>query len=60
MSLHDRSGKKLLPSGIRPARKPESARKTLLLRRLSLPAGLVLGVVLGSLGLDDYLSGWLL
>ncbi|MHA7923564.1 MAG: hypothetical protein ACX936_00095 [Marinobacter sp.] len=58
--LHDRLGKKLFPSGIRPAREPERARKTPLLRRLSLPAGLVLGVVIASLGLDDYLSDLLL
>ena len=54
--LHDFLGKKLFPSGMRPAREPEKARKQPLLRRLSLPIGLVLGVVVASLGLDDYLS----
>lgn len=58
--LHERLGEILFPSGIRPARKPKPARKVPLARRLSLPAGLVLGVFLASLGLSDWLSGWLL
>src|SRR6056297_627847 len=48
--LHDRLGEKLFPSGIRPARKAKTARKKPLMRRLGLPAGLVVGVVLASLG----------
>lgn len=56
--LHKRLGDKLFPSGIRPARKPEKVRKTPLMRGLGLPAGLVVGVVLASLGLDDWLLGW--
>lgn len=54
--LHDRLGKKLFPSGIQPARGSEGERKTPLVRRLSLPAGVVLGVFFTSLGLDDYFS----
>jgi len=58
--LHDRLGETLFPSGIRPARKPKRVRKTPLFRRLSLPVGLVLGVLLAALGWDQWLSGWLL
>ncbi|MEQ5814214.1 hypothetical protein J3362_01755 [Marinobacter sp. NFXS11] len=57
--LHDRLGKKLFPSGIRPACGSEEERKTSLVRRLSLPAGVVCGVFFTSLGLGDYLSVWL-
>jgi uncharacterized membrane protein YfcA len=54
--LHDRLGNMLFPSGIRPARKPEKVRKKPMLRRVSLPAGIVLGFVLAYFGLDDYLG----
>ena len=54
--LHDRLGDWLFPSGIRPARKPEKARRKPLFRRLSLPAGLVLGIVLAGLGWHPWLS----
>jgi len=57
--LHDRLGEKLFPSGIRPARKPKRVRKTPLFRRLSLPVGLVLGILLAALGWDQWLSDWL-
>lgn len=50
---HDRLGIKLFPSWIRPARKPERVRRIPLLWRLSLPAGLVLGVVLAGIGTND-------
>lgn len=53
--LHDRLGRKLFPTGIRPAREPKGVSKKPLFRRLSLPTGLVLGVVVASLGLDDWL-----
>jgi hypothetical protein len=53
-------GEKLFPSGIRPARTPGRDRKTSRVRRLSLPAGLALGVIFAELGLKDVLSGWLL
>ena len=43
---------KVFPSGIRPARKSKKVRKAPLARRLSLPSGLVLGIVLAGLGLD--------
>lgn len=58
--LHERLGDKLFPNGIRPARKPQPGRKVPLARRLSLPAGVVLGFLLAALGLSDWLSGWLL
>jgi hypothetical protein len=57
--LHDRLGETLFPSGIRPARKPRRGRQTPLFRRLSLPLGLVIGVVLAVLGWDQWLSGWM-
>jgi len=57
--LHKRIGDKLFPSGIRPARKRKTKPKVPLSRRLSLPAGLFLGVVLAALGLNDPLIGWL-
>ena len=53
--LHDRLGKKIFPSGIRPAREPEKVSRKPLVQRLSLPAGLILGVVLAGAGLDDWL-----
>jgi len=57
--LHDYLGKKFFPSGIRPARKPDRVRIKPLVRRLALPVGLVLGIVLASFGLDKQLFGWL-
>jgi cytochrome bd-type quinol oxidase subunit 2 len=57
--LHDRLGKRLFPDGIRRARKPEVPVRTPLVRRLGLPAGLVLGVVLAGLGWDGWLLGWI-
>lgn len=50
---------KVFPSGIRRARKSKKVRKVPLARRLSLPSGLVLGIVLAGLGLDDRLLVWL-
>jgi len=58
--LHDRLGDWLFPSGIRPARNPKRTRETPMFRRLSLPAGLVLGLVLAGLGRDDWLYRWVL
>ena len=51
---------KVFPSGIRPARKSKKVRKAPLARRLSLPSGLVLGIVLAGLGLDGRILGWIL
>lgn len=52
--LFDRVGtwllEKVFPSGIRPARNPSAQRRVPLPRRLSLPLGIVLGVVLAQLG----------
>lgn len=56
--LHERLGDLLLPSPIRPARRPGKVRRTPLARRLSLPAGLVLGVVLAGFGQADRIVGW--
>ncbi len=58
--LHERLGNWLFPSGIRPAHKPKKPRKKPLVRRLALPAGLVLGLLLAAFELDDRLLGWLL
>jgi hypothetical protein len=57
--LHDWLGNKLFPGGIRPAREPEKGSRTPLARRLGLPVGLVVGVLLAALGLDDWVFGWL-
>jgi uncharacterized protein YacL len=54
-SLVDR----IFPSGIRPARKPQKVRRAPLPRRLSLPVGLVLGLILARLGLDGVVLGWI-
>jgi hypothetical protein len=56
--LHDRLGDWLFPSGIRPARNPRRVREKPLFRRLSLPAGLLLGLVLAGLGWDGWLYRW--
>lgn len=58
--LHEWLGDKLFPSGIRPARTPADGRKTSLVRRLGLAAGLALGVSFAEFGSKDGLSGWLL
>jgi hypothetical protein len=50
---------KVFSSGIRPAHKLKKVRKAPMVRRLSLPSGLVLGVVLAGLGLGDRVLGWL-
>lgn len=50
---------KVFPSGIRPAHKSKKVRKAPMARRLSLPSGLVLGIVLAGLGLGDRILGWL-
>ena len=48
---------RLFAIGVRPARKPKEEGRTPLLRLLSLPVGLVLGVALARLGLDDTILG---
>lgn len=58
--LHDWLGERLLPRGIRPARRPGSGAKTSRVRRLGLPVGLAFGVVFAELGVREALSGWLL
>jgi hypothetical protein len=50
---------RLFPIGVRPAPKPQTSGRTPLPRLLSLPAGVVLGVVLARLGLDDTILGML-
>ena len=54
--LLDKFIEKVFPSGIRPARKP-TKRPAPLPRRLSLPAGLVLGVVSVQLGWSEAILG---
>lgn len=51
---------KVFPSGIRSARKPQVQRRAPLLKRLSLPVGIVVGVALAQAGLGDKLLGILL
>lgn len=53
----DKSIDTLFPSGIRPARKPQVKERTPLPRLLSLPAGVVLGIVLARTGLDTMILG---
>ena len=60
VSLFDGLVDRVFSNGIRPAHKPQTVRRAPLLRRLSLPAGLVFGVVLASLGLGDGLLSWIL
>lgn len=55
--MHDRIGQKLFPSGIRPAHKPKAKRKKPMVRRISFPLGLAVGITLGSLGFDALLLG---
>ena len=50
---------KVFPSGIRPGHKSNKVRRAPTARRLSLPSGLVLGIVLAGLGLGDRFLGWL-
>lgn len=49
----DRLFDRLFPSGVRPARVPAPSRRKPLIRTLSLPAGVVLGVLAAALGLSD-------
>jgi len=49
----------LFPIGIRPARTPQTQRPKPLLRVLSLPSGLIFGVVLAVLGLDRMILSFL-
>ena len=48
---------RLFTIGVRPARTPKEEGPTPLLRLLSLPVGLVLGVALARLGLDETILG---
>ena len=48
---------RLFSIGVRPARTPKEEGRTPLLRLLSLPVGLVLGVALARLGLDETILG---
>jgi hypothetical protein len=48
---------RLFTIGVRPARTPKEEGRTPLLRLLSLPVGLVLGVALARLGLDETILG---
>jgi len=50
--LSDKLLDRLFQIGIRPAKTPQAPRPKPLLRVLSFPAGLVLGVVLSALGFD--------
>ena len=56
-SLFDGLVDRVFSRGIRPARKPQTGNRTPL--RLSLPTGVVLGVVFARLGLGNRLLGWI-
>ena len=58
-SLLDRVVDRLFPGGVRRVLKSTERRRTPWPRRLSLPAGLVVGLVLGRLGLGPVLVGFL-
>lgn len=60
MTLFDTVVDWFFPSGIRPARKPHMSRRLPLARRLSLPVGLVIGVVLAKLDVANSVIGWFL
>lgn len=55
MVLSDKLFDRLFPIGIRPAKNPQPQPPKPLLRVLSLPLGLILGVVLALLGFDKTL-----
>jgi hypothetical protein len=57
MLVLDRLLDRLFSIGVRPARKPKEEGRTPLPRLLSLPAGVVLGVVMARLGLDTMILG---
>lgn len=53
--LLDRLFEKVFPSGIRAVRKPAASRRSPLLRRLSLPVGITIGLALAWFDLADVL-----
>lgn len=57
MWVFDKVTDPLFSIGVRPAPKPQAKGRTPLLRLLSLPAGLLLGVVSARLGLDAQILG---
>jgi hypothetical protein len=57
MVVFDKLFDRLFSIGVRPARKPQAQGRTPLPRLLSLPAGVVLGVVLARLGLATTILG---
>jgi hypothetical protein len=59
MWVSDKLLDRLFPIGVRPATKPQTSGRAPLPRLLSLPVGVVLGLVLARLGLDDTILGML-
>lgn len=59
MVLSDKLFDRLFQTGIRPAKTPQTKRPKPLLRVLSLPSGVILGVVLAVLGFDRPILGLL-
>jgi len=57
MWVFDKVTDPLFSIGVRPAPKPQVKGRTPLLRLMSLPVGVLLGVVLARLGLDDKILG---
>jgi uncharacterized membrane protein YfcA len=57
ISLFDGLTERIFPSGIRPARTPGTPDRKPMARRLSFPAGFLLGALAGVLGLSDQILG---
>ena len=57
MLLLDKPFERLFSIGVRPATQPKVKAGTPLPRLISFPAGIVLGVILARLGLDDTILG---
>lgn len=55
--VFDKLSDRLFSIGVRPATKPQAKGRTPLPRLISLPVGVVLGVVLARLGFDDRILG---
>lgn len=55
--LLNRVSEQIFPSGVRPAHRPQPEGRKPIARLLSLPAGMVLGVILAQLGLTQTILG---
>jgi hypothetical protein len=55
--LLDKLTDRIFPSGVRPSQSPQKDRRKPIARLLSLPAGILLGVILAQLGLTQAILG---